>query len=62
VIVAHRLATIKNVEKILVFKQGVIVESGTHQELIEAKGLFYDMVEAQQIHREADQLSAIKGN
>jgi ABC-type dipeptide/oligopeptide/nickel transport system ATPase component len=51
------------VDKIYVFKDGLIVEEGTHAELIEAKGLFYNMVEAQQIHREREQdmLSAIKG-
>lgn len=45
------------------FKEGLIVEEGTHAELIEAKSLFYNMVEAQQIHREKEQetLSAIKG-
>ncbi|KAI6222555.1 Multidrug resistance protein 1A [Aphelenchoides besseyi] len=63
-IVAHRLSTIKNVDKILVFKiNGNIVESGTHNELIEARGLFYEMVERQQIHQreQADEtLSAIR--
>ncbi|KAI6239497.1 Multidrug resistance protein 1A [Aphelenchoides fujianensis] len=64
-IVAHRLSTIKNVDKILVFKEGNIVESGTHAELIEARGLFYEMVETQQIHQQAqaeESLSAIREN
>ncbi|CAD5208160.1 unnamed protein product [Bursaphelenchus xylophilus] len=61
-IVAHRLSTIKNVDKIYVFQEGEIVEEGTHSELIEAKGLFYEMVQNQQINQEEERqkLGAIK--
>ncbi|KAH7723877.1 hypothetical protein AAVH_08672 [Aphelenchoides avenae] len=54
-IVAHRLSTIKNVDRILVFRNGEIVESGTHEELVTRKGIFYDMVEAQQIEQKKDE-------
>lgn len=40
VIVAHRLSTIINADQILVFDGGRIVESGTHQELVHANGLY----------------------
>ena len=40
-IVAHRLSTIRNAGRILVLKNGVCVESGTHDELMQAKGEFY---------------------
>ncbi|CAD5205765.1 unnamed protein product [Bursaphelenchus okinawaensis] len=61
-IVAHRLSTIKNVDKIYVFKDGNIVEEGTHADLIEAKGLFYEMVQFQQINQdeERQKLGAIR--
>ncbi|KMQ52922.1 Lipid A export ATP-binding/permease protein MsbA [Chitinispirillum alkaliphilum] len=40
-IVAHRLSTIRKVDRIMVLKQGRCVEAGTHQELIEKMGEFY---------------------
>ncbi len=41
--IAHRLSTIENVDRIMVLKDGNIVESGSHRELIEAKGTYFDM-------------------
>ncbi len=42
-IVAHRLATIKEADRIVVIDDGTIAESGTFNELMEKKGLFYQM-------------------
>jgi ATP-binding cassette subfamily B protein len=42
-IVAHRLSTIMHADKIIILEKGKIAESGTHQELIENKGLYYAM-------------------
>ncbi|XP_022125383.2 ATP-dependent translocase ABCB1 [Pieris rapae] len=47
IVVAHRLTTIRNVDKIYVFKAGIVVESGNHEELMELKGHYYDMVQLQ---------------
>ncbi|MBI4975976.1 MAG: ABC transporter ATP-binding protein [Spirochaetes bacterium] len=47
VIIAHRLSTIMNADKILVFKEGQIVETGTHAELIEKKGEYAKLVDLQ---------------
>lgn len=41
--IAHRLSTIENVDRIMVLKNGNIVESGSHKELIEARGTYFDM-------------------
>lgn len=46
-IIAHRLSTIKNAKKILVMNHGQIIETGTHQELLKAKGFYADLYNAQ---------------
>lgn len=40
-VIAHRLSTIRSADRILVIRDGVIQEQGTHQELMEAKGYYY---------------------
>lgn len=46
-IIAHRLSTIQNADIILVLVDGDIVEHGSHQELMQAKGMYYQMQTAQ---------------
>ena len=46
-IVAHRLSTIKNADKILVMNKGNVIEQGTHEELIEKKGFYYHLYNSQ---------------
>jgi len=43
IVIAHRLSTIKKADQILVIESGHIAERGTHDELIEAKGRYYDL-------------------
>ena len=45
--IAHRLSTIREADIILVFHEGRIIERGTHEELLELKGLYYKMHQAQ---------------
>ena len=47
IIVAHRLSTIKHADKILVFSQGEVIESGTHHQLIEKNGAYKKLYEMQ---------------
>lgn len=43
VVIAHRLSTIKSADRILVIQDGRIVEVGTHRELIQKRGAYYDL-------------------
>ena len=47
IIIAHRLSTIRNADKILFINKGEIVESGTHNELIELNGEYKKLVSKQ---------------
>nr|AXS78254.1 multidrug resistance protein pgp-1 [Anisakis simplex] len=46
-VVAHRLSTIKNADKIIVIHDGRVVEMGTHYQLIAAKGYYHELVNSQ---------------
>ena len=47
-IIAHRLATVKNCDEIIVMNQGEIIEQGSHEELLARKGEYYKLWEMQQ--------------
>lgn len=47
IIVAHRLSTIQHADQIIVMSHGKIVESGSHQELLKEKGLYYNLYQLQ---------------
>lgn len=46
-VIAHRLSTIQNADNILVVEHGEIVESGTHKELMDSQGVYYQLYRAQ---------------
>ena len=42
-VIAHRLSTIRNSDAIMVLEHGRIIERGTHKELLEKKGTYYQL-------------------
>ncbi|MGD1703916.1 ABC transporter ATP-binding protein [Dapis sp. BLCC M229] len=49
IIIAHRLSTIRNVNQIFVLKRGELIESGTHQELLQKNGLYASLYKLQML-------------
>ncbi|WP_341899731.1 peptidase domain-containing ABC transporter [Fluviicola taffensis] len=47
VVIAHRLSTVKNADQIVVLENGILVEKGTHPELIALRGSYYTLVQSQ---------------
>jgi ATP-binding cassette subfamily B protein len=45
--IAHRLSTLRNATRLIVLDEGKIAEEGTHQELLDKKGIFHKLVEVQ---------------
>ncbi len=48
IIIAHRLSTVRNADRIVALEGSRIVEAGTHAELLQEKGLYYKLYTAQQ--------------
>ena len=54
--IAHRLSTLRNADKLLVIEDGKVVEFGTHQELEEQKGVYYNLLD---LHRKTSMVKAV---
>jgi subfamily B ATP-binding cassette protein MsbA len=57
-VIAHRLSTVENADKILVMDQGQIIEQGSHQELLAKEGEYYKLYNMNLIEPDADQEGA----
>ncbi len=55
IVIAHRLSTIRNADLIIALDKGEVIEHGTHDDLMEQRGVYYELVTAQtQKEKEAD--------
>ena len=58
IIIAHRLSTVKNADCIVAVSQGKVTETGTHDELMARKGVYYQLVMLQNLaEKEKNELS-----
>jgi ATP-binding cassette subfamily B protein len=56
IIIAHRISTIQNADKIIVISDGCIAEEGTHQELLEKEGIYQSIYQKQLLEEEIEEL------
>jgi len=49
IVIAHRLSTIRHADEIIVLSRGEIAERGTHEFLINQKGIYQNLVEMQEV-------------
>lgn len=47
IVIAHRLSTVRNADKIIIVNKGTVCEEGTHEELLEKKGIYYNLYNSQ---------------
>ncbi|MFQ5769565.1 MAG: ATP-binding cassette domain-containing protein, partial [bacterium] len=57
-VVAHRLSTVQNADRIIVLHKGKIREVGTHQELLAKEGIYYKLYQLQYAYQEKEQRAA----
>ncbi len=62
IIIAHRISTIKNADKIIVLDDGMIIEQGTHQSLLKLRGIYAEMYDNQLLEEETTQITSITAN
>jgi subfamily B ATP-binding cassette protein MsbA len=49
IVVAHRLSTVNNADRIIVLQDGQIIEQGSHEELLSIKGVYQNLVHLQNV-------------
>jgi ABC-type multidrug transport system fused ATPase/permease subunit len=58
IIIAHRLATVKNADHIIVMKEGAVIEEGQHEQLANENGVYSELIKAQQFDKNQEVSSA----
>ena len=58
-VIAHRLTTIRDVDRIAVFEKGKLVELGTHEELLEKKGVYFELYMTYYQHQGVEELTEV---
>ena len=65
IVIAHRLSTVRNADMIVALQAGTVVETGTHNDLMNKKSFYYNFVMlqtiAEEVAKESDNVSVISG-
>jgi ATP-binding cassette subfamily B multidrug efflux pump len=56
ILISHRISTVKDADLIVVFSNGEIVERGTHEELVELRGIYADLNEKQLLEKQLEEM------
>jgi ATP-binding cassette, subfamily B, multidrug efflux pump len=57
IIISHRISTVKDADKIIVLSEGTIAEEGTHDQLVQKKGIYADLHYKQLLEKELEELN-----
>jgi ATP-binding cassette subfamily B (MDR/TAP) protein 1 len=58
IIIAHRLATVRDADRILVMKDGQVIQDGQHEGLLKSEGLYAELIQAQQFDKRQEPSAA----
>jgi ATP-binding cassette subfamily B (MDR/TAP) protein 1 len=58
IIIAHRLATVRDADRILVMKDGQVIQDGQHEGLLKSEGLYAELIQAQQFDKKQEPSAA----
>ena len=61
-VIAHRLSTIRNADLVMMLKDGEIIERGTHNQLLEQKGAYYDLYMSQFRYQDESEAAPVSSN
>ncbi|KAK4873210.1 hypothetical protein RN001_015239 [Aquatica leii] len=62
IIITHKLSTIKQADRIVIISEGQVQEEGSHEELVQKKGVYFDMVMAEQPQRNVNEGMSVPTN
>ena len=60
-LISHRISTVRDADQIVYLKEGEIIERGTHDELVDRRGAYYELYRRQSLVREVESMGRAEG-